>query len=174
MLFFITKTIPRRHVGISLWRTFPNAPPVSYVMPADVLTVWKKPVNHFRIICIWHWSLQLNFSAHSSKIHKHLQQNLDWVRTVIVYRRVRVPEPPLSTWPKKSCDLWFVEHVFTHTHTYSHGFVSYTMNTSDTVLWTVLQHNIPLYRLVTAVAAFWKGTHRESPCCWHTRSVRKR
>lgn len=31
---------------------------------------------------------------------------------------------------------------------------------------------LPLYKLVTAVAAFWKGTQRERPCCWHTRSVK--
>lgn len=30
---------------------------------------------------------------------------------------------------------------------------------------------LPLYKLVTAVAAFWKGTQREMPCCWHTRSA---
>lgn len=31
---------------------------------------------------------------------------------------------------------------------------------------------LPLYKLVTAVAAFWKGTQRDRPCCWHTRSVK--
>lgn len=34
----------------------------------------------------------------------------------------------------------------------------------------MVTYYLPLYRLVTAVAAFWKGTQRERPCCWHTRS----